>query len=179
MINKTFLTVALSLIAISGPAVADDTPPCRATSEAKALDFWVGDFDVVLNTEERPAAGANHIERVLGGCAIIENWTGASGYQGKSLFTFDARANTWSQVWVTGDTSKPWGLKVKHMTGIAEDGSVFFQSTQTTGDGGSYLDRTTLTPMADGVFRQLIEISRDGGETWQATFDALYLPKEK
>ena len=37
-----------------------------------------------------------------------------------------------------------------------------------------YLDRTTLTPLDESEVKQVIEISRDGGETWQTTFDAVY-----
>jgi hypothetical protein len=36
------------------------------------------------------------------------------------------------------------------------------------------LDRTTLTPLSDGRVRQVIEISRDHGTTWQTGFDAYY-----
>jgi hypothetical protein len=36
------------------------------------------------------------------------------------------------------------------------------------------LDRTTLTPLPDDRVRQLIEISRDRGVTWQTNFDAYY-----
>lgn len=36
------------------------------------------------------------------------------------------------------------------------------------------MDGTTLSPLAGGEVRQLIEISLDGGTTWQAGFDARY-----
>lgn len=151
---------------------AEPTPPCRATEAARALDFWVGSYNVMVG-ERR--AGRNRIESVLDGCAIIEHWRSATGAEGKSLFYYDAREDTWTQVWVTGDTSKHWGLKVKRLAGIGEDGSVRSLSRQKA-DEGEYLDRTTLEPGENGAFRQLIEISTDGGETWQTTFDALYVP---
>jgi hypothetical protein len=37
------------------------------------------------------------------------------------------------------------------------------------------LDRTTLTPLADGRVRQVIERSSDGGTTWTTGFDAMYV----
>jgi hypothetical protein len=37
-------------------------------------------------------------------------------------------------------------------------------------------DRTTLTGFGDGTVAQLIEHSRDGGITWEASFDAVYEP---
>jgi hypothetical protein len=36
-------------------------------------------------------------------------------------------------------------------------------------------DRTTLDPLADGRVRQLIEVSRDDGQTWVVTFEGFYL----
>jgi hypothetical protein len=41
-------------------------------------------------------------------------------------------------------------------------------------DGGSHLDRTTLTPLPGGRVHQVIEISRDAGKTWEIAFDAEY-----
>ena len=41
-------------------------------------------------------------------------------------------------------------------------------------DGSSYLDRTTLSPLAGGEVRQHIEVSTDRGESWRTTFDAVY-----
>lgn len=180
--NKFLPALAFFLgIIAPPPAVAQDaeiTAVCRATEVSRALDFWTGDYRVISNNEKKEVYGVNLIESVLDGCAIIENWQSSNGAMGKSLFYFDARANTWTQVWVTGDTSQPWGLKIKHLVKVFENGAVRFQSRQMLDEGDSYLDRTTLTPLADGTFRQLIEISRDGGDTWDSTFDALYIPNE-
>ncbi|MCH8348211.1 MAG: hypothetical protein IH901_06960 [Proteobacteria bacterium] len=178
--KKILLTLALMAGAMTANhAMAEESagaPVCRATETGRALDFWAGDYQVISNDDKREIYGANLIERTLDGCAIIENWTSKEGSEGKSLFYFDARADTWTQVWVTGDTSKPWGLKVKFLVGIYDNGAVRFQSRQILEGGKSYLDRTTLTPMENGVLRQLIEISQNGGETWETTFDALYIP---
>ena len=40
--------------------------------------------------------------------------------------------------------------------------------------GGTYLDRTTLTPLADGRVHQRIEVSGDG-VAWRTVFDAIYV----
>jgi hypothetical protein len=55
---------------------------------------------------------------------------------------------------------------------------VRFQGEIPKPDGTSYLDRTTLSPLSGNRVRQVIEISRDGGKTWQVTFDAEY-PRPK
>jgi len=68
------------------------------------------------------------------------------------------------------------GVKEKTLVEVLEGGGVRFQGRIPLKGGGSYLDRTTLTPDAEGHVRQVIEVSTDGGSTWRTTFDALYVP---
>ena len=168
------LVVLSTLIAIvAGGAFAADAPPCRAHDMGRALDFWLGDWRVT-SMDGKTVYGENHVTADLGGCAIHEDWTAASGGKGKSLFFFDAREGRWEQIWVTADTARPGGLKHKRLIARLADGGVRFQAELTGAGGGSYLDRTTLTPQADGSVRQLIEVSTDAGATWRAVFDSLY-----
>jgi hypothetical protein len=51
---------------------------------------------------------------------------------------------------------------------------VRFQGEVRGTSGPTILDRTTLSPLSGGEVRQLIEISRDGGTTWESGFDARY-----
>jgi hypothetical protein len=147
-------------------------PPCRATEAGRALDFWIGAWTVTDGGDT--TLGQSRIEWDANGCAVHEYWEGAQGGRGTSLFYFAVNDDTWHQVWVTGDTSQPWGLKFKDMIARGANGSVQLQSQQTARDGTPYLDRTTLTPNADGTVHQLIEVSSDEGVTWRTTFDALY-----
>lgn len=57
-----------------------------------------------------------------------------------------------------------------------EDGGLRFRGRIPLPGGGSYLDRTTLTPIPGGRVRQVIEVSRDEGTTWSVVFDAVYRP---
>lgn len=79
----------------------------------------------------------------------------------------------WKQVWVTDGGN----VKEKELIATLDDGGVRFQGTIPLEGGLSVLDRTTLSPLAEGRVRQLIEESRDGGRTWQVGFDATYVPK--
>lgn len=161
----------------SAPLPAPAGQPCREQPAGRALDFWVGDWKVVDAKDGSPL-GENRVDRILDGCAIIENWHGAdAGDDGKSLFAYDANAQTWEQVWVTQDTSRPGGLKHKRMVAAYPDGSVRFEGEIPLKDGRIILDRTTLVPMKDGRVRQTIEDSRDGGTSWIAGFDAFYIRK--
>ena len=56
-----------------------------------------------------------------------------------------------------------------------DDGSLRFQGElPRPSSGGSYLDRTTLTPNPDATVRQHIEVSADG-TAWRSVFDATYV----
>src|SRR4029453_3008907 len=75
-----------------GAADAAATPPFARD----ALDFWLGDWPVT--GAEGARAGDNHIEKVLGGAAVLEHWTDADGSTGKSFFYFLPAAGRWKQV---------------------------------------------------------------------------------
>ena len=165
-------TVGTILIGLASPLPAQQ--PCERDHAFNKLDFWLGEWDVFVGDQR---VGTNRIEKILSGCAVMEHWTAASGGHGKSLFYYAPVTGEWTQVWVTEDTTRPGGLKVKRLVLQFDDG-LRFQGEVPLPNGGSYLDRTTLTPLEAGRVRQHIEISTDAGGTWETTFDAVYVPKE-
>jgi hypothetical protein len=176
---RYLLLIALFAAAPAGAATlpAPTGQPCREQAAGRALDFWIGDWTVTNIDGSR--AGANRVERSMGGCAVTETWHGVDkGDDGMSLFSYDARRKTWDQVWVTPDTARPGGLKHKTMTGILYAGAVRFEGRIAAQDG-TIVDRTTLTPWRDGRVRQTIEWSKDGGKSWKTVFDAFYNRKDR
>ncbi len=157
-------------LAVAVPANAQ-APACADTPGFHALDFWIGDWQVFVDTVE---VGRNRITPILGGCAVREEWTATGGGRGESLFYYLPATDQWKQVWVTDRATARGGVKEKTLIERLDGGAVRFQGSIPVAGGGTYLDRTTLTPLADGRIRQLIEISTDGGRTWRATFDAVY-----
>lgn len=160
--------VALTPVSVTAASVQGQG--CSEDPAYAALDFWVGEWEV--SAGER--VGENRIEKLLKGCAIMEHWTDVRGGEGKSLFYFVPALAEWRQVWVTDAQDVPGGVKEKALVERLEGGGVRFQGDIPVPGGGSYLDRTTLTPQPDGTVRQLIERSVDGGTTWQSSFDAVY-----
>ena len=135
------------------------------------LDFWVGDWDVF---EKEAKVGSNRIQKIMDGCAVTEDWTDAEGGRGHSLFYYLPATKTWKQVWVTPQALGSGGIKEKQLIERLPDGALRFQGVLPRKSGGTYLDRTTLTPKGPDQVLQKIEISLDGGETWKPTFDAVY-----
>jgi hypothetical protein len=165
----TLLTAPPLLLAQALSPSADH--PCENDPVYHKLDFWLGHWDVV-DMQDGTKGGENFIEKILDGCALIENWheLDPRGADGKSLFYYQRATKQWKQVWVTAVGP----IKEKKLVEEFKDGGVRFQGEIPKPDGTSYLDRTTLTPLKGDRVRQVIEISHDEGKTWQVTFDAEY-----
>ena len=164
----------LALLLVSLPAPAAATPPagCGADQGFPALDFWVGTWRV---TEKGEFAGTDVVSKILGGCAVTEEWSDAGGGKGESFFYYDPFFAQWTQVWVTDRATQRGGLKIKRLVARFADKGTRFEGVLPGPPGSTIvLDRTTLRPIDRTHVHQVIEISRDGGTTWRTTFDALY-----
>jgi hypothetical protein len=154
-------------------ASASHAQECRESPRMHALDFWLGQWDV---SQDGRLVGTNTIETTLDGCAIFEHWRDAAGGKGTSLFYYDRGAAHWKQVWVTEHALAVGGAKEKiEQVAFTANGRVRFQGQYPAAESGTTItDRTTLTRQQDGSVRQVIEISKDAGQTWRTGFDAVY-----
>jgi hypothetical protein len=146
---------------------------CSDEPRLHALDFWLGRWTV---TEGGAPSGRNDIEAILDGCAVAEHWLDVEGHAGLSLFWYDRPANRWKQVWVTEQALEAGGAKEKaEVRELTSDTQIRFQGRYPGRMPGVTIDdRTTLTRETPDRVRQLIEISKDGGKTWNPVFDAEY-----
>lgn len=147
--------------------------PCAEDPLYQQLNFWVGSWEVSDTTGK--VIGTNLIGKTLADCAIIENWTSAEGVQGLSLFYVDNTIGNWKQVWVTETAKAPGGTKEKMLMEKWPDGSLVFQGSYPYQDK-EIMDRTVLTPMSEGVVRQVIQYSFDG-KSWNTGFIGIYRRK--
>jgi hypothetical protein len=141
---------------------------CAEEAAYRKLDFWIGRWEVF--NLDGTKAGRDVVEKVMNGCAIVENWSDIGGSQGMSLFYYQPVKREWKQVWVT-DMGP---MKEKILVADFSGSGIRFQGTIPHSDGTTTLDRTTLTPVSINEVRQLIEVSYDKGTTWRTTFDAIY-----
>ncbi len=142
--------------------------PCESDARYRAFDFWAGDWDVYARGQ---LVGANHIDHISQGCALLENWTGAGGGGGKSLNYFDPADGKWRQSWVGS------GGEIILYAGDWKDGAMRMAGQTRLPNGTQEAARGTWTPRPDGSIHQLLETSRDGGKTWTTGFDAIYVKK--
>lgn len=143
--------------------------PCRSMPEYRQFDFWVGEWDV---TERGKPAGKSSIQLILDDCIIFENWTGASGYSGKSFNLYNARAGKWQQKWV--DSSG----QIIEFEGGLKDGAMILIGDGFDNDGKKVLTRMTFTNPNKEHVRQVWDQSADNGKTWAVLFDGNYTRKK-
>jgi hypothetical protein len=143
-------------------------PGCDAAVR-RQFDFWVGEWNVTVAGKQ---AGVNRIDKILDGCALLENWTGAGGMAGKSLNFYDPLRDQWHQTWVD-DRGGSLGLD-----GTFTDGRMVLTGTKKNAKTGqTTINRITWTPLPADQVRQVWETSSDG-KSWTVAFDGLYIRKK-
>jgi len=143
--------------------------PCEFAPQSRQLDFWIGDWDVTDNINGHGRAGSSHIEKILGGCVIFENWTGALGGTGKSFNAWNPECGCWQQNWM--DDS---GTVTNYTDGRLAGGAMVYHGRRTAKDGKVSELRLSFFDLGPGHVRQFAETSADGGATWQVGYDLDY-----
>jgi len=162
------LAGVIPLLAQTAPTAGKT--PCVDDPVHRQFDFWVGEWDVV-NVQGQPA-GSSSIQNILDGCVIFENWTGRSGYTGKSFNFVDPGTGKWRQTWV--DAS---GGKIE-FTGQLEGKNMVFWSNEKDKEGNPYKRRLTFFNVAPDTVRQFSQRTSDEGKTWSVEYDLTYLRKK-
>jgi len=144
-----------------GQARGCDTP------ESKQLDFWVGDWDLTYGDGGK---GRNRISKILDGCAILEEFSGAPGVQldGRSVSMFDRTSGRWKQAWV--DNSGAY----LDFVGSTDNGNPVFSREATARDGRKFLQRMIFIDVKPQGFTWLWQRSDDGGASWKTSWEIRY-----
>lgn len=153
-------------------AAPEEAPAPCSSPEHRQFDFWIGDWEV--HSPDGELQGTNRIEKILGGCALQENWSGASGTQGKSFNTYSAAHGEWRQFWVADA-----GYILELAGGLDDDGRMVLsgEAPNQREEGKIVHHEISWQPLPDGTVRQHWRVSRDGGETWQDLFVGIYSEK--
>ncbi len=170
------LPIALTVLG-AAPARAQTPPapppPACTSAQHHQFDFWLGEWDV-FNPAGKPV-GHSRIDSIAKGCALLENWLGQGGLDGKSLNSYDAKDGQWHQSWV--DSS---GSRLELAGSFASGAMVLQGSAPVPGKPGvTVIQRITWSVNADASVRQLWESSQDGGKTWTVAFDGKYVRKAR
>jgi hypothetical protein len=163
---KFRLLTALLLVPLSALAADPKSAPC-SSEQHRQFDFWVGRWDVT--SEQGKPAGRNDIQKILGGCALLENWAGAQGGTGKSLNFFDVADGLWHQTWIDGNGGALF------LAGKFANGAMRLEGQRpATPKQPAIRHRITWTQLPDGAVRQLWESAPLAKDEWTVQFDGVY-----
>ncbi|MCI0407465.1 MAG: hypothetical protein L0191_02685 [Acidobacteria bacterium] len=164
----SFWWMGSALAMLAWQAAPAAPAPC-AGAEYRQFDFWLGEWEVESGGKR---AGTNRITRIQGGCALLEDWTGAEGTTGMSLNLYDPANKKWHQMWIDSD-----GLAL-FLEGELKDGKMTLASgPMPTRDGQVSRHRITWSSLPEGRVRQLWEQSTDQGRSWSVVFEGIYVPR--
>src|SRR5881275_1582571 len=174
----TRILVLFSLpVIFVGSLFAQQAPaqnPCAA-SQQKQLDFWVGEWDLTW-PGQKPGEighGTNSIRRIMDGCVVQENFSGANSMpmRGTSVSVFDARAGKWKQTWVDNEGG------YLDFIGEFKDGQMILACEARSPDGSKVLQRMVWKNVSPKELDWSWERSSDGGKTWQVLWPIHYRRK--
>ena len=139
--------------------------PCSEPQQ-KQLEFWVGEWDLTWpgNNPGETAHGSNTIRRILDGCIVEENFSGADAMhlRGRSVSVFDA--GEWKQTWVDNEGG------YLDFAGEFKDGQMILGREATRPDGSKSLQRMVFKNITRDEFDWSWEGSKDGGKTWSVVW---------
>ncbi len=139
--------------------------------EAKKFDFWIGEWKVY--NPQKQKVGDSKIEKILKGAVILENWTGVSGYTGKSFNHFNMDKKKWEQYWVDQNSNSIYFEGNYDSTKKA----IVYYSYDHAKDISSYIRRLSFYNLGANKVRQFSQRSTDNGETWTTEYDFTYIRK--
>jgi hypothetical protein len=150
--------------------------PCAAPAY-RQFDFWIGEWEAFGVNGQK--AGDSKISLILDSCIILEEWTSASvtqgiRYAGKSFNTYNALTRQWQQTWVDNV-----GGSNEYLEGKPGNGSIVFRSTPFPYSKDTMaIRRLSFFKLSADKVRQLGEISKDKGQSWQTEYDLEYRRKK-
>jgi hypothetical protein len=149
-------------------ALAQGPSPTCASPQHRALDFWIGEWDVE-NKAGTKLFGTNHVASEERGCLIHEYWTSKVGATGQSMNFLDDTTRKWVHVWVGEGTMYRF-----EGNPVASDKLVLFGDNRIPGTDDIVKFEATWSKEPDGRVRKLWRYTKDGGATWTVFLDGWY-----
>jgi hypothetical protein len=167
VVAATLAAGILALAMLSRPLFAADQPtPCTAPAYHQ-FDFWIGDWDVFDIASPSKQVARVHVDSILNGCVLREDYKATDGHAGESFSIFDATRQVWHQTWVTDHG------RLLMIEGGMQDGAIILEGTDRTSDGRDRRVRGVWKSAPDGVHERALT-SLDGGKSWTQWFDLLF-----
>ena len=165
------LTAAMTL------AGAQASSPC-AVPQARAFDFWIGDWDIKQRILKRDGTwlelpARTSVTPAVDGCALVEHWLGDVSFfwegmqrpepmRGLSVRAYDPQAGKWFIHWM--DTRSP-RFGAPYAGNFVDGRGEFFRDLETP--QGPRSGRITFSDLTPDSVAWSLAVSSDEGKTWQ------------
>lgn len=165
--------IIIFLVAFMTLKAQNNQSPC-SSPESSQFDFWLGDWDL---TYSDTIHATNHIEKIMGGCTVQENFNDPHGnYIGKSWSVYNKNYKIWEQTWVDnkgGYTSVSGGMQGDSMVLKTEEKTVPLNISPT----GKIINRMVYHNITKNAFDWDWESSTDNSKTWKINWHIHYARK--
>ena len=131
------------------------------------FDFWLGEWNVIWGEDGK---GTNHIERILGGKIIQENFI-APDLHGMSVSSYDPERSLWCQTWVDNNGT------YLDFTGKFEDNRMIL-SRDALVKGQACKQRMVWYDIQENRLEWNWERSDDNGKSWRVLWQIHYTRKK-
>lgn len=138
--------------------------------EAQKFNFWVGEWQVF--NAQGTVVGESKIVKLLSDAVILENWFGASGFEGKSFNHFHMESGKWIQYWVDQGSGR-----IYFEGNFDETQNAMVLNELDLNDAGKPQRRLSFFNLSPDSVRQFSQLSSDSGQTWSVEYDFMYVRK--
>jgi hypothetical protein len=141
--------------------------PCSTNAESRALDFWLGDWNIAGPGSS--ATAKSSVTAVLDKCIIVETWDGGRGHTGENWFGYNADDKSWHGMFADNK-----GRVHVFVNGKVASGSAEFSGPSQGTDGQMIVNRVRVVRIGPDKVEQRWEKSSDHGATWTTEFRGEY-----
>lgn len=141
-------------------------PKCPPEPQRRALDFWVGSWQVENSRGERVAS--SEVTHGAGGCSLEESFV-TEGVTGSGVTYFDPSDGSWRVLWVDSLG------RIARYRGAVEGDRATFSGQHIAADGSIEQSRRSIERTDQDRLAYRVELSKDEGDTWTVAIDGAYV----
>ena len=173
------IAFAVTILSLSSALFAQNAPQlsqtfCEDNPGFSDWDFWVGEWEVYSNNEQRQRLGSNTVAKEYANCLITETWVDVQGNGGFSINYWNPVRGVWRQVWVSN------GYSIDYSGGLNDQGEMVLEGeidSYQPGTSGKF--RGIWRPESNGDVIQRFEAWDAENERWNLWFEGRYVRKNQ
>ena len=144
---------------------ANNEHPCAAISEARQLDYWLGEWTMGNGVDK----SMSHVSLSLDKCVFVEHWENGKGHLAEKVFAYSQEDKNWYGMFTDNEGRVHVFLDGKVSTETAE-----FHGPSRGPKGEPVLNRLRVIRVSTDKLEEIWEKSTDNGSTWTTAYRAQY-----